>query len=65
MTDEVVTHADVMQWLPKDVQHELTMAMPPERRGWWTEAEADADGGRFVEVRRMCDAESRFLRVGD
>jgi hypothetical protein len=64
MTDEVVTHAEVLRWLPRDVQRALTMALPPEQRGWWTEAEMERDGGRFMEVTRMEDAEPRYLRTG-
>jgi predicted transcriptional regulator len=60
--DELVTHAEVMQWLPSDVQQKLTLAMTPEQRGWWTAEEAAADGGRFVEIRRWGDVEGRFLR---
>jgi hypothetical protein len=64
MTDEVVTHAEVLRWLPRDVRRALTMALPPGQRGWWTAEEAEEDGGRFVEVTRMEDAEPRYLRTG-
>lgn len=60
--DEVVTHADVLRWLPTDVQRELTMAMPPEQRGWYTREEADRDGGRFVELGTAECAETWFVR---
>jgi hypothetical protein len=61
--DEVVTYDVAAQWLPRDVQRELLMAMPPEMRGWWTAEEADADGGRFIEVRKMSEAEGRYWRT--
>jgi len=65
MSDEVVTHAEVMHWLPRRIAHELTMAMPPEQRGWYTREEAERDGGRFVEVQTMSEAEPRLLRTGN
>lgn len=61
--DEIRTHAEVMDWLPVDIRQALTMAMPPEQRGWYTADEAEADGGRFVEVRRLEDREGRYLRT--
>jgi predicted DNA-binding ArsR family transcriptional regulator len=65
MADEVVTHAEVLRWLPSDVQRELLMSLSPEQRGWYTAAEAEEDGGRFVEVRKMCEREERYIRTGD
>lgn len=65
MTDEVVTYEDVARWLPREVRHELLMALPPHQRGWWTAEEANEDGGRFVEVTRMGDAQPTYWRTGD
>lgn len=71
MSDEVVTHDEVLRWLPASIRGEWAqaerdrvMAMPPQERGWWTEDEMEADGGRFVEVTRFSDAHSRFYRTG-
>ncbi|SDN79525.1 hypothetical protein [Geodermatophilus sp. DSM 45219] len=41
MEDEVVTHQQVLDGLSRDVQEALTLALPPEKRGWWTEAETE------------------------
>lgn len=59
--DEVVTHAEVLRWLPEGIRHDLEMAMPPEQRGWFTEAEVEQYDGRFVEVTRMDQREPRYL----
>ena len=67
--DEVVTHDEVLRWLPREVQREWAdaerereMATPPEQRGWWTAAEAAGYDGDLVEVRDLGDPEPRFLR---
>jgi hypothetical protein len=65
VSDELVTHEQVMRWLPRSVADELTMALPPEQRGWYTREEAEQDGGRFVEVQTMSEREPRLLRTGD
>jgi hypothetical protein len=63
--DEVVTHAEVLRWLPRDVVEALTLAMPPEQRGWFTEAEvASRPGGRFVEAQTMSEREPRYYATG-
>jgi hypothetical protein len=62
---DLPTHADVLQWLPQDIQKALTEAMGPEMRGWYTADEAQADGGRFVEVQDMGEAAPRLYRTGD
>lgn len=59
------THDDVLKWLPKDIARELTMALPPDLRGWYTREEAEQDGGRFVEVQTMSEAEPKFWRTGN
>lgn len=61
--DELVTHADVMQWLSDDVQRELTLAMAPEQRGWYTRAEMESSEGCFVEGINMEHAEARYFRT--
>lgn len=57
----IPTHADVLQWLSPDIQRELVMALGPELRGWYTEAEASDYDGPMVEVTRLGDAEPRFI----
>jgi hypothetical protein len=64
MSDEVVTHAEVLRWLPLDIRRGLEMAMPPEQRGWFTEAEIERYEGPFVEVRSMSDRERRYFATG-
>jgi hypothetical protein len=63
--DGDVTHDDVLKWLPRDIAESLTMALPPEQRGWYTREEAERDGGRFVEVQNLSEAKPRLLRTGD
>ena len=65
MNDEIRSCAEVMEWLPRDVAQSLTMAMPPEQRGWYTPEEAEKDGGRFVEMQTMSEKEPRLYRTGD
>lgn len=64
MNDEVVTHAEVLRWLPSHIRRDLEMAMPPEQRGWFTETEVQEYDGRFVEVRKLSEAEPRFWATG-
>lgn len=61
MSDEVVTHAEVLRWLPARVRHDLEMAMPPEQRGWFTEAEVQQYDGDFVEIADLRHRERRYL----
>lgn len=65
MSDDLPTCDQVMEWLPRDIRDAITMALTPEQRGWYTAAEADADGGRFVEVQTMSEATPRYWRTGD
>jgi hypothetical protein len=67
--DDVVTHDEVLRWLPTRIQREWAdaerarvLALPPEERGWWTRAEAKADGGNFVELVTLSESASRFIR---
>lgn len=61
--DEVVTHAEVLRWLPRSIADELEMSLGPEMRGWYTEEEAARSEGRFVEVRSLSERRGRFLRT--
>jgi hypothetical protein len=63
--DEVYTWHDVVKWLPSDVRKELTMSLPPNLRGWYTEEEAEQDGGTFVEIRTVSEIEGKFIRTGN
>ena len=62
--DEVVTHAEVLRWLPAHVRRDLEMAMPPEQRGWFTQAETERYDGRFIGVQDMSEREPRFMAAG-
>lgn len=62
--DGIVTHAEVLRWLPDHIRHGLEMSMPPEQRGWFTDAEMRRYDGRFVEVTRMDEAEPRYYATG-
>lgn len=64
MTDGVVTHAEVLRWLPEHVRRGLEMSMPPEQRGWFSEAEMQQYDGRFVEVQSMSEPEPRYYATG-
>jgi hypothetical protein len=63
--DEVVTYDDVVRWLPRNIARELTMALPPEIRGWYTEEEAARDGGRFMNITKATEVETKYIRVQD
>lgn len=62
--DEVVTHAEVLRWLPRDVVEALTLAMPPEQRGWFTAAEVEQYDGRFIGVQSLGEREPRYYATG-
>lgn len=67
--DEVVTHDEVLRWLPAAVQREWAeaerareMALPPEERGWATAAEVDAGlPGQWIAVSELSSPEVRYL----
>lgn len=67
--DEVVTHDEVLSWLPVAVQREWAdaerareMALPPKERGWATAAEVDAGlPGEWIAVQELSEPEPRYL----
>lgn len=61
--DEIVTHDDVLRWLPYDIRRALLMALSPEQRGWYTREEADRTDGCFVEGVSMEHRERQYFRV--
>ena len=67
--DEVVTHDEVLRWQSESIRREWAeaerareMAMPPEERGWATEAEAATLPGEWIAVPELGSAEVRYLR---
>jgi hypothetical protein len=61
--DELVTHADVLKWLPRDVRRELLMALGPEQRGWYTQEEMERSDGCFVEALSFEHRERQYFRT--
>lgn len=68
MSDEVVTHDEVLRWLPAAVQREWAeaerareMALPPKERGWATAAEAAELPGEWIQVRELSRAEPYYM----
>lgn len=68
VTDGLVTHDEVLHWLPTAVQREWAdaerereMAMPPEQRGWATADEVADLPGEWIEVRELGRAEPYYL----
>jgi len=64
MDDGLVTHAEVLRWLPEGIRRDLQMAMPPEQRGWYTEAEIERYDGRFIAAQTMSEREPRYYAAG-
>lgn len=68
MTDEVVTHDEVLRWLPTAVQQEWRdaarareLTMPPEERGWAAAAEVATLPGEWIEATELGEREPRYL----
>jgi hypothetical protein len=66
--DGVVTHDEVLRWLPAAVQRqwaeaerEREMALPPEQRGWATAAEVENLTGEWIEVLELGGREPFYL----
>lgn len=68
MTDEVVTHDEVLRWLPpyvqrgmREAERQRVLALSPEERGWWTEEEVAGLSGNWIAVTQLCSAEARYV----
>lgn len=68
MSDDLVTHTEVLKWLPHDVKKGLAeaerareLALPPEERGWATADEVANLPGQWIAVQELSEPEPRYL----
>lgn len=52
---------EIMSFLSPDVRRNLTMALTPEQRGWWTAEEIKGLPGNWIAVTDLSSAEARYI----